>query len=38
MIAGFIQRNWKVLLLLLLLFGIFVLAPEENLHFIYTEF
>jgi hypothetical protein len=38
MIARFVRRNWKVVLFLVLLFAIFVLAPEENLRFIYTEF
>jgi hypothetical protein len=34
----FLQRNWKPLLVVLLLLGIFLLAPEENPRFIYTEF
>ena len=38
MIRRFLRRNWKVLLVVAILFAIFVLAPEENMQFIYTEF
>ena len=38
MIRHFVTRNWPVLVLFLLVLGMLLLAPEEELKFIYTEF
>ena len=38
MIARFVRRNWKVLFFLVLIVGMLLLAPEEEMKFIYTEF
>jgi hypothetical protein len=37
-IARFVRRNWKVLFFFLLIVGMLLLAPEEEMKFIYTEF
>jgi hypothetical protein len=34
----FVRRNWTVVLIVLLLLGMFLLAPDDNPRFIYTEF
>ena len=38
MIARFVRRNWKVVVLFLLIVAMLLLAPEEEMKFIYTEF
>ena len=38
MIARFVRRNWKVVLLFVLMVAMLLLAPEEEMKFIYTEF
>jgi hypothetical protein len=38
MIRRFVQRNWKVVAILLLILAMLVLVPEETTRFIYTEF
>ncbi len=34
----FVQRNWRVLFYVLLIIACVLLAPEEEMKFIYTEF
>jgi len=38
MIGRFVRRNWKVVVLFLLIVAMLLLAPEEEMKFIYTEF
>ena len=38
MIKRFVERNWKVVVLFLLILAMLLLAPEEEMKFIYTEF
>jgi hypothetical protein len=38
MIARFVRRNWKVVVLFLLILAMLLVAPEEEMKFIYTEF
>ncbi len=38
MIVRFVRRNWKVLVFFLLIVAMLLLAPEEGMKFIYTEF
>jgi hypothetical protein len=38
MIARFVRRNWKVVVLFLVIVAMLLLAPEEEMKFIYTEF
>ena len=38
MIARFVRRNWKVLVFFLLIVAMLLVAPEEEMKFIYTEF
>lgn len=38
MIRRFVQHNWRVVLLLLLILAMLVLVPEQETRFIYTEF
>ena len=37
-LAGFAARNWRVLVYALLILGCVLLAPREDVKFIYTEF
>jgi hypothetical protein len=38
MMHRIVERNWKVLVLFVLIILMLLLAPEEEMKFIYTEF
>jgi hypothetical protein len=37
-LSGFVSRNWRVLFYVGLIIACVLLAPEEEMKFIYTEF